>query len=331
MKKFLFAGCGSIGRRHITNLKRLIPCQILAYRVQNESLGDFEKENQIKAFYNLDEALDQKPDAVFVTNPTSLHLPVARKAAERSCPLFIEKPLSHNLDGVDKFIRLCQKNKVLVMMGYKMRFHPSIQKIKKLTEDGKIGKVIRAQSYYGGYLPNWHPWEDYRRMYSSRQDLGGGIILDAIHEIDYLYWILGDVDKVKAFCGKLGDLDIETEDTAEIILHFKSNCFGNVHLNYTQHPDYRFCQITGTEGMILWDDNIRTVRLFTTKKNQWENFPEKETLEPNKIFIEELKYFLSCLEGKKKVNHSLYDAKRVLEIALQAKSAWAEKGDKYQK
>ena len=128
MKTFLFAGCGSIGQRHIRNLKSLIPCNILAYRVRQDSLGDFEKEFGVQSFDNLEKALAQHPAAVFVTNPTSLHLEIAERAAARGIPLFIEKPLSHNLEGVDAFIRLCEEKKLLVLLGYKMRFHPSIQK-----------------------------------------------------------------------------------------------------------------------------------------------------------------------------------------------------------
>lgn len=320
MMKFLFAGCGSIGRRHIQNLKSLVPCEILAFRVRKDDWGDFGRKYSLRTFDDLDQALDENPHAVFVTNPTSLHLPVALKAAERGIPLFIEKPLSHNLEGVEEFIRLCQKKKIPVLLGYKMRFHPSIVGIKKIIDSGKLGKIFAVRAQYGGYLPDWHPWEDYRRMYSSRQELGGGIVLDAAtHELDYLYWLLGDIVEVKSFCGKLSDLEIDTEDTAEILLRFRSGTLGSVHVNYVQRPEYRSCQVIGEKGTVFWDTLKKRVDVFDGEKNAWESFPEAENWDPNEMFVAEMKHFLACLEGKEKPVHDLFDARRVLELCLQAK------------
>jgi len=320
--RFLFAGCGSIGRRHIRNLKGLIPsCEILAYRVRNEDLGEFGTQYDVKTFNDLDEALDQKPSALFVTNPTALHLPVARKAAERGVHLFIEKPISHTLEGVDEFIALCERKKIVVLLGYKMRFHRSIQRIKRIIDDGLIGRIVSARSHYGGYLPNWHPWEDYRRMYSSRSELGGGIVLDATHEIDYLYWLAGDVAEVKSFSGKLGGLEIDTEDTAEILFRFKSGAFGNVHLTYLQHPESRSCEVIGTEGTVLWNQNRKAVELYTSTSKKWELYPEGENYTLDEMFVDEMNHFLACIEGREKPIHTLQDSKRVLEIALKVKES----------
>lgn len=323
-KKYLFVGCGSIGRRHIKNLKSLEPeSQILAYRVRKEPLGDFAKECPIEMFDDYDRALDQKPAAVFVTNPTSLHLATARKAAERGYPLFIEKPLSHTLEGVDSFIQLCESKKLLVLLGYKMRFHPVIRSIKAQIAEGLIGKPLSARAHYGGCLEDWHPWEDYRRMYSARKDLGGGVILDAIHELDYLYWLMGDVRRIKAIGGHLSGLDIETEDMAEILVQFQNGAVGSVHMNYVQRPEYRCCQVIGTEGTLFWDTRQKKISRYDVKTGHWVETPEKPEWQANDMFVDEMRHFLNCLAGKEKPNHSLQDAKRVLEIALQAKQQLA--------
>lgn len=320
MLTFLFAGCGSIGRRHIRNLKKTVECRVLAYRVRKESLGDFGREFEVESFADLEKALDQKPDAVFVTNPTRFHMPIALEAARHGCHLFIEKPLSHDLENVDELIRLCDAKKLVALVGYKMRFHKSIRLIKGLIDSGELGKILTLRSYYGGYLPDWHPWEDYRRMYSSRQDLGGGIVLDATHEIDYLYWMAGDVAEVKSFFGKLSSLEIDTEDTAEILFRFKGGAFGNVHMSYAQRPELRRCEVVGTLGTVLWDQCRKTVDVYLAEKGCWESFPEGDAYDTNTdMFIEEIKHFLACLEGKEKPILTLRDAKRVLEIALEAK------------
>ncbi len=320
MRKFLFAGCGSIGRRHIQNLKGLLPdARILTYRVRKESLGEFETKYGLENFSDFSGALDQKPDAVFITNPTSLHLPLARQAAERGIPMFIEKPVSHTLEGVDEFIEICEKKKLTVLLGYKMRFHPAVLTMKKLLEEGKIGRPLSIRAHYGGCLAEWHPWEDYRKMYSARKDLGGGVVLDAIHELDYVYWLLGDVTEIQALCGQISDLEIETEDMAEILLRFKSGAFGSVHLDYVQYPESRSCQIIGTKGTIEWNTAKRSVDLYEKESKVWKKFPEPENWATNDMFVEEMRHFLNCLEGKEKPNHTLADARRVLEIAVKAK------------
>ena len=321
MLKFLFTGCGSIGRRHIKNLKNTVDCEISAFRVRGEPLGDFAKEYPLKEYKDLDEALNEKPDAVFVTNPTSLHIPAAVKAAKKGCHLFIEKPLSNNLDGIDELIKICNEKKLIAFTGYKMRFHKSIRLIKEIIESSELGRITSARSHYGGYLPQWHPWEDYRRMYSSRNDLGGGIILDATHEIDYLYWMLGDITEVKSFYGKISSLEIDTEDTAEIILNFKNGAFGSVHMSYCQRPEFRRCEIMGENGSVVWDQHRKTVDLYTIRNKCWKYFYEGDNYDTNAdMFIDEIKHFLDCLTGKEKPNNTLLDSKRVLEIALEAKS-----------
>jgi len=146
--KFLFVGCGSIGRRHIKNLKQLTDCEILAYRVRKESLGDFEKEHAIKTYDDLDAALNEKPDAVFITNPTSLHLSTAQKAAEQGCHLFIEKPLSHTIENVDEFIQLCSDKKLIVMLGPKRPAPPVTMATLFFSENFSSVSILFSYSFY---------------------------------------------------------------------------------------------------------------------------------------------------------------------------------------
>ncbi|MBI4550062.1 MAG: Gfo/Idh/MocA family oxidoreductase, partial [Candidatus Omnitrophica bacterium] len=228
-------------------------------------------------------------------------------------------PLSHDLEGVDEFLALCRSRRLTVLLGYKMRFHPSVRLLKNMIDAGEIGKALSARAHYGGYLPGWHPWEDYRRMYSSRRELGGGVILDAIHEIDTLYWLLGDVQAVQSMWGKVSELEIDTEDAAEILLHFRSGALGSVHMNYFQQPEYRYCHVAGTGGTLVWDTVRKRVEHYSLREKVWKIYPEREDFESNEMFVDEMKHFLACLEGREKPVHSLEDARRVLEIALWAK------------
>jgi len=173
--KFLIAGLGSIGRRHLRNLIALGENDVLLYRTHSSTLPDKDLGN-FPVESSLDAALTQKPTAVIVSNPTSLHLDIAIPAAEAGCHLFLEKPISHSLHRVPEFKYLVEQQKVQVFTGFQFRFHPGLIAIKRLLSEGVIGQPLSVRAHWGEYLPNWHPWEDYRHSYSARPDLGGGML-----------------------------------------------------------------------------------------------------------------------------------------------------------
>jgi len=321
----LVVGCGSIGKRHIRNLRALEAGEITAHDVRPERCYEVEQEYGVKTYSNLDEALAQKPDVALVCTPSSLHIAPALSAAQSGCHLFIEKPLSHSLDGVDELLKIvAQKNRV-TLVGCNMRFHPGIAKMKELLEGNGIGRITCARVQAGQYLPDWHPWEDYRKGYSARESLGGGVILDGVHEIDYITWFLGEVSQVFCFSGKLSSLEIDTEDTAEILLQFRSGVIAEVHLDYVQRSYGRSCRIIGEDGTILWDFNEKQVRLYSAESKTWEVFQEKPGYDINEMYLDEMKHFLQCVEGKAKPMQDIGSGKGILEIALAIKES-AETG-----
>jgi len=190
--KTLIAGFGSIGRRHFRNLKALGQTDIILYRTGKSTLPIDEIEN-VPVFYSLDEALDHKPDAVIVANPTANHLEVAIKAAQHGCHLLIEKPISHNLEGILELVESMSEHQTQVLVGYQFRYHPGLLATKQLLKGGTVGRPLSFRAEWGEYLPAWHPWEDYRKSYTSLKALGGGVVLTLSHPIDYLHWLFGDV------------------------------------------------------------------------------------------------------------------------------------------
>ena len=295
---FLVVGCGSIGKRHIRNLKALKAGNIIAQDISPEQLSEVKQKYGVEVYENVDDALSQKPDIVFICTPTSLHIAPALAAARRGCHLFIEKPISHSLEGVNELIEIVSQKGLVTLVGCNMRFHPAIILMKELLDKESIGKVICARLQSGEYLPGRHPWEDYRQGYGANEDLGGGVILDSIHEIDYITWYLGDVSQVFCFSGKLSSLEIDTEDTAEILLQFRSGAIAEVHVDYIQRSYGRSCQVIGEEGTILWDINERQVELYSAETGEWKTFPQAVDYDMNEMYIEELKHFLQCIEGK---------------------------------
>lgn len=234
--KILIVGQGSIGQRHLRNIEKFFPnFEIILLRKKyytpklnknNKVIGNKKKDNKYSTFSNYKKALDQNPNAVFICNPTSLHIDYAIEAAKRSINIFVEKPLSHNKNKIKILKNLISKNKIIFMIGFQFRFHPLIKYIKKLLLNNKLGKLIGANIYSGEYLPNFHKYEDYRKSYAANKRLGGGVVLSVIHEIDLCVYFFGKPTSVFSVGGKSSNLDIDVEDYSNSIV-----CFNNKENN----------------------------------------------------------------------------------------------------
>ncbi len=313
--KFLIAGLGSIGRRHFRNLRSLGQDDILLYRTGKATLPD----DELAGFpveTNLEAALAHRPEAVIVSNPTALHLDVAIPAAEAGCALLLEKPISHSIDGVDRLKAAVDRTGALVLVGFQFRYHPGLRAAKKLLESGEIGAPVSARAHWGEYLPNWHPWEDYRTGYAARPDLGGGVVLTLCHPIDYLRMLFGEVSSVHGATSNHG-LGLPVEDTAEVTLGFSSGVIGSIHLDYVQRPPAHWLEIIGTKGTLRWDNADGAVTCYRAKTGKSEIIPAPDHFERNALFLDELRNFLGMLEGREAPVCTLQDGVRALEICLE--------------
>ena len=243
--RFLIAGLGSIGRRHLRNLLALGEEDILLYRTHRSTLPDDEL-SRFPVETDLSAALAHKPDAVIISNPTSLHMDVALPAAEAGCALFLEKPISHNLERMDQLEAALQNSGKPALVGFQFRFNPGLRTVRQMLDEQRIGRPLSVRAHWGEYLPGWHPWEDYRQSYSARADLGGGVVLTLSHPLDYLRWLLGEAELLAAVTAQLGGLDVQVEDTAEMLFSFESGALGSLHLDYNQRPASHWLEITGS-------------------------------------------------------------------------------------
>jgi len=191
--KILIAGLGSIGRRHLRNLKTLGQGEIILFRTHQSTLP----EDELEAFpveTDLETALSRKPDAVVIANPTALHMDVAISAAQAGCHLLIEKPIAPQWDEkVAELRSIVSANDIRTLVGFQFRFHPVLSRIQELMK-GTIGHMLSFRVHWGEYLPGWHPWEDYRQSYAARKDLGGGVVNTLCHTLDYVRWLFGEVE-----------------------------------------------------------------------------------------------------------------------------------------
>ncbi len=269
-----------------------------------------------RVVYSFEEAMDPKPDAAFITIPASSHIPVAIQFAREGIDLFIEKPISSSLSGIDELFRIQKIHNTLIMVGYNLRFHPPLQILKHCIEDGRIGKLLSIRAEVGQYLPEWRPGTDYRSSVSARSELGGGAVFELSHELDYTLWLAGDVRSVSAQTSHLSDLEIDVEDTAEIILIFANGAMGSIHLDMVQRPSNRNCRVLGMEGTLTWDGTTDAVMLYSNATGQWSTIHPGQKTDRNRMYISELEHFFACIRERKEPLVTGTEGKRVLQLAL---------------
>ncbi len=311
--KFLIAGLGSIGRRHLKNLMILGYDDIILYRTGKGSLGEIDKDFPV--FTTLDSAMAENPDAVIISNPTALHMPVAEMAARSGAHIFLEKPISHTLDSLYGFESILEKSKSKVFVAYQFRFNPGLEQIKEMLSKEIAGRPVSFISRWGEYLPDWHPWEDYRESYAARPDLGGGVVLTLSHPIDYLRWFFGEVRTLIAEVGNKSNLALDCEDFADVKLTFRNGVEGSLHLDYFSRPKVHDLQIQCEKGTINWDFASNTV-VLAKGKGDIEKFLPPDQFERNQMYLDEMAHFVEvCLTDQKP--HCTYeDGKKTLDIGL---------------
>jgi predicted dehydrogenase len=338
---FLIAGLGSIGHRHFRNLRLLGEQDIVLFRTHRSSLPD----DELAGFpveTDLHHALCpppgsglSKPDAVIISNPTALHMEVAIPAAEAGCAIFLEKPISDSPARLDELAAAAERSGSRIMVGFQFRFHPTLRKAVQLIGEGVIGKVLTAHVHWGEYLPNWHPWEDYRQSYAARADLGGGVIRTLIHPLDYVRWLVGDVDQLWSINGHISPLELDVEDIAEVGLHFTKGAIGGIHINYFQRPTQHRLEIVGTGGTLRWDNADGILHLFRIPEEfgRWSVEPSAPVMEEftppkgfvrNDMFVEQMRHFIAVVRRETMPICTLEDGWQALNMALAAETASRE-------
>lgn len=296
--KILVIGGGSIGRRHLCNLRELGYGQLFCLKRQADEA--FAEEHQCRVLCTEAEVLQIKPEVVFVCNPSSLHENGLRLANACKAHVFMEKPLTHSESSLISIAELPNTNRVF-FIGFMLRFHPLVTKLKELLAEEAIGKLFSARLEFGSFLPFWHPWEDHRDGYAARTDLGGGVVNTITHELDLMLHLFGEPNSVFAGTFNTGNLEIEAEEICEAVFRYPWGLAG-IHLDFLQKDYDRRIRFLGTEGKMEWNwhENRISIKRYGEK--------EKEillgTFEVNQLYLDELKCFFSLIENHQ-IHHQL--------------------------
>lgn len=327
INRILIVGYGSIGKRHLRLARQFFPdadIRLLRHQPTAE-VPDLSN----GCMFRIEDAITFAPQMAVIANPAPYHLTVAQALAQIGVHLLIEKPLSNATAGVAQLLQTCKDQGTVLLTGYNLRYLPSLQRFRALLLEGSIGKVISVRCEIGQYLPAWRPDADYRQGVSARSALGGGALLELSHEIDYLRWLFGDVDWVRATLSRQSDLELDVEDTAHLILGFvplseSHQLIGSLTLDFIRHDTTRLCTAIGSKGSLRWNGLTGQVSVYPSDGNSWlELFHQQQNRDDS--YVAEWHNFMACVTGHESPLIKGEDGLKVLHIIEAARSS-AESG-----
>ncbi len=321
--KGLIIGCGSIGERHLYNLQRLGITNIIVCDQDKTKANQLAQKYKVRKFYELDSALSSEPDFTFIcTYPTS-HLTIANKCLNANSHLFIEKPLASELNGVEKMLKRADSKKLHVAVGYNMRFHKGLIILKEYVKRSTISKPLTISAEWGNNIKHWRPGLNYTNHYVLKK--GGGIILDASHEYDYVRWLLDDeIKSVYCKTQKITNVKTETESIAAITMTFKKGTIANFILDYVRPKYTRTCHIIGEKGDLRWE--------YTPQNQSWKKYDSKANatvtlnllngkkltknfvVKTNEMYVDEAKRFIDSIIHNRRPVVDGWDGLKTLKV-----------------
>ncbi len=287
-------GAGSIGRRHIKNI-RTLGHDVIVWRFREEVRQEFATDPNVLFAYNLKDAMSNA-DAVVIATSTDSHLDIAEQAVMLGKHFFLEKPVSHNLALVEQISREVAEKELIVEVGCQLRFHPGLQALKYYLDKDDVGPLYAFQFAVGQRLDQWRPGVDYRRCYSSDRKRGGGALLDLIHEVDLVLWLLGRIEEVFAVQSTISDLHLNADDLTNLTFIMENGGVGQVQMDMVSSAYRRHFELVFQKVIYRWDyvsghlvrlDNKGEDILHTTESS----------FNRNVMFMDHMQHFISQVQS----------------------------------
>jgi predicted dehydrogenase len=310
-QKALVVGSGSIARRHLANFHQLLPgAEVGCVSASGRSLADGET-TATTQLQSMAAAIAWSPDLAVVASPAPLHLEHAVQLLEAGVPVLIEKPLSNSLASARAQAPLLALHQDRIEVAYNLRFLSSAKRMKTLIDEACVGRILGIRIEVGQYLPDWRPQADYRRQVSANRSLGGGVLLELSHELDYLTWLFGSFDKVFCIASNSGQLEIDVEDRADILLS-RGDLTAQVHMDFLQRRASRSCKVIGSTGTLHWD--LIANRIVLEQPSGDKVLFSDPTVDRNEMYIEMLRGLIELATGKTTPRINLTEGIAVLEM-----------------
>lgn len=301
----LFIGLGSIAKKHVSALRSIEPKVNISALRSGIAEGDVEGVKNIGSITEI----EQEPDFIIISNPTHKHLDSIRECLAFNKPLFIEKPVAHQMDGLREVIEEVRSREIQTYVACNLRFLESLRFIKDLIVQKKP-VINEVNVYCGSYLPEWRPGTDHKSSYSADKNMGGGVHLDLIHELDYVYWIFGEPLSVYKKLSSKSNLEINATDRALFDLEYPK-FYASIILNYFRRDAKRTLEI-------VFDNDTLVVDLVNNKVT---SMLKNETVfsSLNRIvdtYATQMRYFIDHLKDRRPLMNNIEEASNVLKICV---------------
>ena len=331
--KYLIVGLGSMGKRRVRNLQNLEATEIAGFDLREDRRAEATSLYGVQTFDQFDDAMQWAPDALIISTPPNLHLPYAEAAIKAGLHFFTEAGVS--AEGFVDLARQADEQGRVAAPSCTMRFHPSVQKVKSLLEGGAIGRLLTFSHQFGQYLPDWHPWEDYRDFYVSRPETGACREIVPF-ELVWLTDLVGSVTEVTAMKDRLGDLEAEIDDVYHLLMRFDNKVIGHLQVDIVARSARRELCLLGTEGNVTWSAADKTVKLYSAKDQDWQEFPEGETaveagysgFSIENMYVDEMKAFVDACTGGAPYPYTFVEDAEVINVLLAAEKSADKEGQR---
>jgi predicted dehydrogenase len=288
----LVVGGGSVGHRHLLNLRAAHPGwrPVLVSR-SGATQPHMPGVTLAGSVHDVDLS---EVRAAILAGPATHRAELAIRLASHGVALFVEKPLAADLETARGIVTAAERHGVLLQVGYQHRFLRPLGVAHRAITSGELGRVLSIRCELGQWLPDWRPGRDYRQTVSARRELGGGALLELSRACDYARWLVGDVRSVCAVTGTFGELEVEVEDLAELLLTFECGAVGSIHVDMLDRQLRDCCRIVGTRGTLTW--NASNNRVLLHQGDRTRVLYAGDRTDRNELFRSELAHFFECLE-----------------------------------
>ena len=299
--RFLIVGLGSMGKRRIRNLLANGEKDIAGFDIRPDRLKEAQEKYGIKIIGDFKKISRQDFDAMLISASPEAHGDYIRFALKHKKHFFVEHPTSD--DGYKEILENKDLN-IVKAPSCTMRFYTPIKMMKKILDEGKIGKILAFQYHMGQYLPDWHPWEDYRDVYFSKKETSACREMLPF-ELIWLNWLINSrVADISGNIAKVSDLNMSADDIISANIKYENSVLGNVLIDVISRKPARTIRILGSDGVLDWERFGHEIKLYDAKTKNTEiipvpkDNPEKGYVNEEEMYNDEIKAFLNAIYGK---------------------------------
>ena len=311
LNRIAIVGLGSIGKRHLRLIKEIRP-NIKVTLIRSGVGPSSPEENMAeRVVFSIEEALKHDIDAAIISSPAPFHVSQAIILLKSGVHLLIEKPLSDRLDDLDNLVQVASKSNTKVMVGYVLRHDPAAIEFKKIIESDEIGDSMHISIECGSYLPDWRPGQDYKKTVSALSNLGGGVLLELSHELDYFHWFFGKPAFVFSRLKNSKTLEVDVEDQADMLFTTNSDIPVVMQIDFNRRHPLRICTLQTTKGELIWNAGVKSVEWKPSSGEA-----KKEIFDFNRDYIykKQLEHFIDCVEKNTQPKVTLNDGVVVMKM-----------------